>query len=53
MDELELLGKVIKEIELDGNGIMLVTEDGYCLDYYSSDGGYSSWNLYKREIDNG
>ena len=49
MTESELLGKVIKEINLDGNGIWLMTEDGYCLDYSSSDGGYSSWELYKNE----
>jgi hypothetical protein len=50
MTESELLGKVIKEINLDGNGIWLMTEDGYCLDYSSSDGGYSSWELYKNEV---
>jgi hypothetical protein len=49
MTESELLGKVIKEINLDGHGIWLMTEDGYCLDYWSSDGGYSSWELYKNE----
>ena len=49
MTKSELLGKVIKEINLDGNGIWLMTEDGYCLDYSSSDGGYSSWELSKNE----
>lgn len=49
----KLLGKVIKEIELNGNGITLVTEDGYCLEYYASDGGYSSWEIHKSEVDNG
>lgn len=48
MEEEKLKGKVIKSIELDGHGILLVTEDGYCLDYHASDGGYSSWSI-KRE----
>lgn len=52
MNEPKLLGKVIKEIDLCGNGITLITEDGYYLEYNSSDGGYSSWEVYKREVDN-
>lgn len=48
MEELKLQGKVIKSIEIDGYGILLVTEDGYCLDYCASDGGYSRWSI-KRE----
>lgn len=48
MEGLKLQGKVIKSIEIDGNGIELVTEDGYCLEYSASDGGYSCWDIYKK-----
>lgn len=45
MEELELQGKIIKSIDIDGHGILLATEDGYRLEYWASDGGYSSWSI--------
>lgn len=47
-----LIGKTIKEIKVSGYGIYLKTTDGIVLDYDSSDGGYSCWeigNAYEEE----
>lgn len=40
-----LKDKKIKEIEITGAGITLLTEDGLLLNYIASDGGYSSWEI--------
>lgn len=54
MDEKTLIGKRIKSIDVSGYGITLKTEDGLELDYYSSDGGYSSWEINRStEIEDG
>ena len=45
-----LIGKTIKEIEVDGDGIYLKTTDGIVLAYVSSDGGYSSWEIGSEAI---
>ena len=42
-----LIGKTIKEVEVNGYGITLVTTDGIRLVYNASDGGYSSWVIGK------
>ena len=44
-----LIGKTIKEIEVSGYGIYLKTTDGIVLDYSSSDGGYSCWEIGSRD----
>lgn len=49
MDERELIGKTISKIEIDGYGITIVTKDGYLLEYYASDGGYSSYEITQLE----
>lgn len=51
MDVSELFGKTISEIEVDGYGITLVTEDGCLLEYNASDGGYSSYEITQMEED--
>ena len=45
MDEKILIGKRIKSIDISGYGIILKTEDGLELNYCSSDGGYSTWDI--------
>ena len=45
MDESVLIGKTIKYIQIDGHGIVLITEDGLILTYDSSDGGYSTYDI--------
>ena len=50
MDENMLIGKKIREIEVNGFEIRLVTEDGIVLDYNASDGGYSSWEIYDENL---
>lgn len=50
MDENMLIGKKIKEIEVNGFEIHLVTEDGIVLDYSASDGGYSNWEIYDENL---
>lgn len=45
LTEKDLLNKTIKEIEVNGYGINLTTEDGMVLDYSASDGGYSCWEV--------
>lgn len=47
MTEKDMIGKRIEKIEVNGYVVRIVLEDGTCLDYMSSDGGYSSWNVYK------
>ena len=50
---IELLtGKTIKEIEVTGFGIYIKTTDGIILDYDSSDGGYSCWEIKKEKEEN-
>ena len=49
MENKDLIGKTIQEIEINGYGITLVTTDGIRLEYGASDGGYSSWNISKAE----
>lgn len=47
MTDKDLIGKTIKEIEVDGGGIYIEFTDGAVLSYSSSDGGYSTWGVYK------
>ena len=32
-------------------GSYFITQDGWCFDYYASDGGYSCWKCYKKGED--
>lgn len=52
MGEHNLIGKTIESIDVTGYGIVIVTKDGYCFDYSASDGGYSSWDCYRKGVDN-
>ena len=45
MNEKDLIGKTIEEIDLDGFGIKITFTDGTILTYWSSDGGYSLWDI--------
>ena len=49
MENKDLIGKTIQEIEITGYGITLITTDGIRLEYGASDGGYSSWEITKDE----
>ncbi len=45
-EDKELIGKTIVYAEIGGYGIKLKFSDGSILDYDSSSGGYSSWELF-------
>lgn len=44
-DDKELIGKTIVCAEIGGYGLRLKFSDGSILDYSSSSGGYSCWEL--------
>ena len=44
-DDKKLIGKTIVWAEIDGFGVRLEFSDGSSLDYSSSDGGYSCWEI--------
>ena len=44
-DEKVLVGKTIKEVDIDGYGVNIVFVDGTIFDYGASDGGCSSWDI--------
>ena len=46
MTEKAIIGKRIEKIEINGHFVKIVLEDGTCLDYWASDGGYSYWDIY-------
>lgn len=45
----ELLGRIIKDVEIDGFGIRLELLGGKVLEYSASDGGYSCWEIIDKE----
>ena len=45
-----LVGKTIRKAEVTGFGVKFVMSDGTVLDYDSSDGGYSAWDVYKIKL---
>lgn len=47
MDEKDLIGKTIENIEIDGYGIEMRFTDGTVFEYSASDGGYSCWDISK------
>ena len=47
MDEKDLIGKTIEEIDIDGYGIEIRFTDGTEFVYNASDGGYSGWDISK------
>ena len=49
MDEKDLIGKTIEEIDLDGFGIKITFTDGTILTYVSSDDGFSLWDIVGNE----
>ncbi len=44
-DDEKLIGKTIVGAQIGGYGVELKFSDGSILDYSSSDGGYSSWEI--------
>ena len=48
LDEKNLIGKKIKNIQIGGFGIYLVLDDGTILDYKSSGEGNSCWDIMKK-----
>lgn len=47
MNEKDLIGKTIEEIDIDGFGIEIRFTDGTEFAYNASDGGYSYWDISK------
>ena len=45
--DTQMIGKTIKNIEVDGGRVFIEFTDGYIFDYWASDGGYSTWGIYK------
>jgi len=45
----ELIGRIIKDVEIDGFGIRLELLGGKVLVYDASDGGYSCWEIIDKE----
>lgn len=43
----KLIGKTIKEADIDGFGVYLTFEDGSAFEYNASDGGYSRYAYHK------
>lgn len=41
-----IIGKKVVDLDINGFGIRLLLDDGTVLDYESSDGGYSCWEIY-------
>lgn len=48
-DEKLFINKKIKEIHIDGYGLNITMEDSTQLNYTASDGGYSSYEIFKGE----
>ena len=44
-----LEGKKIIKADVNGNGITLVLDDNSVFEYDASDGGYSCWEITKKE----
>jgi hypothetical protein len=40
-----LIGKTIKDVQIDGYCFVLKFTDNSRIEYYASDGGYSSWSI--------
>lgn len=56
MDEKVLIGKKIKDVEVNGFEVIILTEDRIALNYNASDGGYSHYEILQnirsiKEID--
>ena len=49
LDASILVGKTIARIEVDGFDVDIVFTDGTVFKYESSDGGYSCWDIYKKD----
>ena len=47
MNEEDLIGKTIKEIDINGYGVEILFTDGTEFAYDASDAGYSCWNISK------
>lgn len=45
----ELIGRIIKDVDIDGFGIRLELLGGKVLEYGASDGGYSCWEIIDME----
>ena len=48
MDERDMIGKRIENIEINGNTVRIDLEDGTHLEFWASDGGYSYQNKRTR-----
>ena len=44
-DEKILIGKTVKEVDINGFEVYIIFTDGTIFDYEASDGGYSSWDI--------
>lgn len=46
--EKNLIGKTIKTAKIDGYSVLLRFTDGSRFEYEASDGGYSTYDFYKK-----
>lgn len=44
----KIVGKTIKKAKVDGYDVILEFTDGEIFEYNASDGGYSTFDLYKK-----
>ena len=51
MQEKDLIGKTLANIEIDGFGVEMLFTDGTMFIYDSSDGGYSTWTISKQKTE--
>ena len=51
MTEKDLIGKIIKSVEINGYGIEMRFTDGTVFVYDASDGGYSCWDITKDDLE--
>ena len=49
MDEQDIVGKTVEYAEISGFGVLIRFTDGTTLDFNASDGGYSTFEIYKGE----
>lgn len=47
LEDWILVGETIGAIEVNGHRVSIMTENGYCLQYDASDGGWSTWKIWK------
>lgn len=52
MNAKDLINKTISDITINGYEVTITTKDGLVLQYGASDGGYSTWEIFKEDEKN-